>query len=205
VKDHAFASDDLNEPDSGLVCGAVAGEAERAEDESDGETDRKSAEAVVEVCVMGAELFVEERHREAASETEVADGKDSAGFGCEISSCKTHGGFSFRVSVSEAEPGEQGHLDGDEGESDSEQVPTPDVIPEEAIFKENYRKTGGGDTGNAGGAAAVIQKPFIDKSAEDGNSAKDGMSHDSLSRSKIWSVGQAKMRAKVRASSRLGT
>jgi hypothetical protein len=104
----------LTEQGLGLACGAFAGEAERAEDEGDGKTDKKSAKAIIEVCVMGAELFVEERHREAASETEVADGKDSAGFGCEISSCEAHDGFSFRVLVSETEPGEEGHLDGNE-------------------------------------------------------------------------------------------
>lgn len=109
------------------------------------------------------------------------------------------------ISVFEAEPGEQRHLDEHEGEGKGEGVPTPDVVPEEAVFEENYSKASCDDAGNGGGAAAVLEEAFIDEFAENGDSAEDGMSHDSLSNWKIWSVGQAKMRAKVRANSRLGT
>jgi hypothetical protein len=188
-----------------LVCGAVAGEAKRPEDESDGESDKKSAQAVIQSCVMEAQVFAQDRQHEAGEEAEITGGEKYAGLPSEVSFFEVHGRFSFSVSVSEAEPGKQGHLDDDEDESDCEQVPTPDVVPEKAVFKEDDGKAGGDYAGNAGGAATVLKKALVDESAQDGNSAQDGMSHDSLSKWKIWSVGQAKIRAKVSANSRLGT
>ena len=110
-----------------------------------------------------------------------------------------------RTLVFEAIPGEQGHFDGDKSESQGGQIPTPHVVHEEAVFEEANGQAGGEDSGCARGVAAMLNESLVYKFAQDWDSAQDGMGHFSFSNWKMWSVGQAKMRAKVSASSRLGT
>jgi len=79
------------------------------------------------------------------------------------------------------------------------------VVEEEAVLEEGDGKDRGGDAGDGGGTAAMVEKAFVNEFAEDWDSAEDGVGQSWLSNWKISSVGQAKIRAKMRASSRLGT
>ena len=105
--------------------------------------------------------------------------------------------------VSETVPGHHGQLDDHEGERDGKQVPAPNVVVEHAVFENTDGDQGGDDSGQAGGAAAVLHETLVRGDAED--SANECHVHFSFSSWKIWSVEELKMRAKIRASSRLGT
>jgi hypothetical protein len=188
-----------------LVLGAITGQAHGSEVEDDGEAEKESAKRIVEGCVLQTEVFVKDRQDEAGREAETTADEEAAAFRGEVSSCEAHGQISLWVSVFDAEPGEQRHLDDYKADGEGEEVPTPDVVPEEAVFEEGDSKACGNDTGNRGGTAAVLEEAFIDESAQDGNSAENGMSLCGFSNWKMRSVGQAKVRAKMRASSRLGT
>jgi hypothetical protein len=111
-----------------LVCGAFAVEAECVEVEGDGESEKESAECVVEGFVMEAEVLGEDRKAVAGGEAEASDDQEAVRFGAEVSAGEAHGGFSFAVSVVEPVPEHHGHFDYRHGEDYGKEVPTDLVV-----------------------------------------------------------------------------
>jgi hypothetical protein len=79
------------------------------------------------------------------------------------------------------------------------------MVVEKAIFEEGDGKKGGGESSDTGGAAAMLKETLIDESAKHWNPIQNGMVHFSVSKWKIVSVEHSNRRAKINASSRLGT
>jgi len=102
-------------------------------------------------------------------------------------------------SIGQEVPAHHSRFDHHDGGSDSEEVPTPNMVDVIAVGEENDGHHPADHPAETCGPAAVAEKTFIDRPTEDGNV------HSSLSRVKIWSVEQLKIWAKVSASSRLGT
>jgi len=120
--------------------------------------------------------------QQADDQAQVAENQGAASFGVETAGGNAHGVNSFSASIVETVPNHQGHFDHDHGDGDGKQIPTPEMIDEKAVFKEGDGHQAGGDSGDAGGAAAMLKKALIDELAEEGNLAEDVSGHLSFSR-----------------------
>src|SRR4051812_25680641 len=103
------------------------------------------------------------------------------------------------VSISKAVPREHGELDDGEERDERQQVPNVDVTRKQPVLEEHGGRDQARLPGNAGRTAAVFEKAFVDQPAEQWDP------HCFPSSVKMSSTVQRKMRAKVSASSRLGS
>src|SRR5581483_8989476 len=140
-------------------------------------------------------------HNQRENQRDVPEHHPTPALRIKLLRCDTH---RSPPSIVEAVPGEERHFQHHESESDGQQVPAPHVIVKKMELKKSDGKADRCNAGNTRRAAPMLEESLIDKFAEKGNST-EGMGHFLSSKRKISSVEQAKTRAKVRASSRLGT
>src|SRR4029077_21017913 len=106
------------------------------------------------------------------------------------------------------------HLHADDNQGNGEHVPAPEVIYVEAVHEQQAGGEAADDSGEPGGAQAVVEETLVNAGAED--SRQDVIAHRAFSlnsvgllnwesRVKISSVAQPKILAKVKANWRLGT
>src|SRR5678816_2255961 len=100
----------------------------------------------------------------------------------------------IQPSIGEVIPDHQCHLDGDDADTDREQVPAPDVVDVITVGEQTKRHDTTDDPREAGRSEAVREEPFVDGPANEGHVHFPGSSV------KILSVEQANTREKVSAS-----
>src|SRR3954464_4308232 len=95
------------------------------------------------------------------------------------------------MSVAQAEPEHEAPLHGGHGQADRQELPAPPMVVVEVVGEEGRREGSAGDTADTGRPQAVNEETLVD--------------HRFFSSVKITSTGTEKVRAKSRASGRLGT
>jgi hypothetical protein len=147
--------------------------------------------------------LTEEKEKVGCYERKLPGNKDATGFGVETATmCETHG---FFLLIVEPVPEYEGDFGGAHGVDHDDEIPTDTVLDEQTVLEKQEEGEHAHDGGGRSGAAAVFLKTLVGDMVEQEKTIDKLANHCGFSREKISSVGQEKMRAKVRASSRLGT
>jgi hypothetical protein len=173
------------------------------EEENDSQAEEKPSQGIQSTGIEMRERLTEEKEQIGSYERKLPGNKDAAGFGVETAtSCKTHG---FLLLIAEAVPKHEDDFGGAHGVNHDDEIPTDMVLDQQAVLQQHKEGEHAHDGGGRSGAAAVFLEALVGDMVEQEKAIDELANHCGFSREKISSVGQEKMRAKVRANSRLGT
>jgi hypothetical protein len=127
-------------------------------------------------------ILTEDPRRQAENQRCVGYVSHALGSGVKSMKWNTHFlHFSFQGlrigSVVEPVPEKHRHLDDHKDQRNGEQIPAPDVVEEDAVLEDADGNQSGYDSGDAAGAAAMLQEALINKCAKNRNSAENRVCH----------------------------
>jgi hypothetical protein len=129
--------------------------------------------------------FNEVLEHQGDGQENAANGPHALGFGVELLIAQAHCLDSCPKRLSEsvlvAVPEHHCHFDDRHGRYNGKEIPTHNMLKENAVFKQAHGNQAAADSGQAGGAAPMLQKTLVDGFAENRDSAENGVTHFSFS------------------------